>query len=113
MGFTILPADCFVILKFRVGYLLSQMEGQLGTPEKPLSDLGRVSYHAYWKSCILEYLHSVGRISSITIDVRKFGCVERHASVRAAGCNVCLAFLQQISQATGMCGQDIATTLQL
>ncbi|KAA0204041.1 hypothetical protein HAZT_HAZT003458 [Hyalella azteca] len=37
-------------------YLLSKKEGQAGTPEKPLSDLGRVSYTAYWKSVVLDYL---------------------------------------------------------
>uniref|UniRef100_G3TEZ7 histone acetyltransferase n=1 Tax=Loxodonta africana TaxID=9785 RepID=G3TEZ7_LOXAF len=66
-------------------YLLSRREGQAGSPEKPLSDLGRLSYLAYWKSVILEYLYQHH---------------ERHISITA------------ISRATGMCPHDIATTLQ-
>ncbi|XP_070608133.1 histone acetyltransferase KAT6B isoform X2 [Erythrolamprus reginae] len=66
-------------------YLLSRKEGQAGSPEKPLSDLGRVSYLAYWKSVIWEYLHRHS---------------EKQISIKA------------MSRATGMCPHDIATILQ-
>ena len=48
-------------------YLLSRAERQPGTPEKPLSDLGRVSYHSYWKSVVLEYINNHRDHKQLTI----------------------------------------------
>ncbi|XP_043955175.1 histone acetyltransferase KAT7-like isoform X4 [Gambusia affinis] len=39
-------------------YLLSKVEEKVGSPERPLSDLGLISYRSYWKDVLLRYLNS-------------------------------------------------------
>lgn len=40
----------------RAGYLLSKVEEKVGSPERPLSDLGLISYRSYWKEVLLRYM---------------------------------------------------------
>lgn len=34
------------------------MEEKVGSPERPLSDLGLISYRSYWKEVLLRYMHN-------------------------------------------------------
>ncbi|XP_052889767.1 histone acetyltransferase KAT6B-like [Anopheles moucheti] len=66
-------------------YMLSRVERKPGTPERPLSDLGRVSYQQYWCSVLLDYFY-INRGESFT--------------------------LAKASQETGMIVSDIVTALR-
>lgn len=41
-----------------LGYLLSKVEEKVGSPERPLSDLGLISYRSYWKEVLLRYMYN-------------------------------------------------------
>jgi len=53
----------FGMLLVEFSYVLSRRSGMLGTPERPLSDLGLRGYLTYWISTLLRFFRFVLRIS--------------------------------------------------
>ncbi|XP_063434737.1 histone acetyltransferase KAT7-like [Mytilus trossulus] len=66
-------------------YLLSKTENKVGSPERPLSDLGLLSYRSYWKDTLLGYIH------------------------KYKGSEICI---KDISTETAINANDIVSTLQ-
>ena len=56
-------------------YELSKLEGKVGTPEKPLSDLGLLSFRSYWSHVLIELLKDYR--GSITVkDISNFTSIK-------------------------------------
>ncbi|KAI9140439.1 acyl-CoA N-acyltransferase [Paraphysoderma sedebokerense] len=78
-------------------YLLTKKEGKTGSPEKPLSDLGLLSYRSYWRNMIFEILEQkfLKNESTIGKNAKEF------------------VSINEISQMTAMTPDDIISTLDL
>ncbi|XP_050405410.1 histone acetyltransferase KAT5 [Patella vulgata] len=72
-------------------YQLSRVEGKTGSPEKPLSDLGLLSYRSYWSQTILEILLKM--------------------KPNEAGERPCIT-INEISEMTSIKKEDVISTLQ-
>lgn len=68
-----------------VSYELTKRENTTGSPEKPLSDLGKISYRSYWAFAILKFLNTDKAYENVT--------------------------MQDIGRATGIRVDDILSTL--
>jgi len=54
-------------LLIEFSYELSKFEGKTGSPEKPLSDLGLLSYRSYWTNAILSVLLEAQKMSNTRV----------------------------------------------
>ncbi|CAH1791663.1 unnamed protein product [Owenia fusiformis] len=78
-----------VLIQF--SYELSKFEGKTGSPEKPLSDLGLLSYRSYWSQTILDILISL--------------------KPTVSGEQPCMT-INEISEMTSIKKEDVISTLQ-
>jgi len=95
-----------LIIQF--SYELSKKEGKLGSPEKPLSDLGLLSYRAYWADTIVDLL--VNSADELSIDDIAQKTSITHADVMNT-CVDTLTYCILETLMTEMCYR--CTTLQL
>ena len=81
-------------LLIEFSYLLSKKENKLGSPEKPLSDLGLLSYRSYWEATIMELI--------LTTHQRAGG---------KSGSKSCQLSVEEICKKTVMKKEDVTQTL--
>ncbi len=69
-----------------MSYELSKIEGRVGTPERPLSDLGNVSYRGYWTRELLKVAPDSRDASYWLLDNRTGSDTSRTSSMSSPPC---------------------------
>ncbi|XP_056262505.1 histone acetyltransferase KAT8 isoform X3 [Pseudoliparis swirei] len=90
-------------------YELSKLESAVGSPEKPLSDLGKLSYRSYWSWVLLEILRDFRG----TLSIKDLRWRDTHTHTRThTHTHLPHPPLSVPSQMTSITQSDIISTLQ-
>jgi len=90
-------------------YALSRKEGKVGAPEKPLSDLGHVSYRSYWSSTLVHYIRSLVSTNNIASTTPNGG---RPITPNNSTNVIRAVSIMELSKATSIMADDVIATLQ-
>lgn len=88
-------------------YLLSKREFKLGTPEKPLSDLGLLSYRSYWKLSVIREVYKLLFNNEDQLIFKK-----TDTDIKDPHLKVFSVSIDDLSNLTGMLHDDVIVALE-